>query len=294
MLFNYQSLLVGVSLVSQALSAPILESRATAAAAAFPDLERAAKLASAAYTGCIGKAFDVTITKRIYDFLTDTNGFVGYSTEKKTIAVIMRGSTSITDFVNDIDIALVTPELSGVTFPSDVKIMRGVHRPWSAVHDTIITEVKALIAKYPDYTLEAVGHSLGGALTSIAHVALAQNFPDKSLISNALNAFPIGNQAWADFGTSQSGTFNRGNNALDGVPNMYSTRLVNFKHYGTLLTNRNHAQEYYSSGTEASTVKCEGQRDKACSAGNGMYAVTPGHIASFGVIMLTAGCGYLS
>lgn len=30
MLFNYQSLLVGVSLISQALSAPILESRATA------------------------------------------------------------------------------------------------------------------------------------------------------------------------------------------------------------------------------------------------------------------------
>lgn len=124
----------------------------------------------------------------------------------------------VTDFVNDIDIALITPELSGVTFPSDVKIMRGVHRPWSAVHDTIITEVKALIAKYPDYTLEAVGHSLGGALTYIAHVALAQNFPDKSLVSNALNAFPIGNQAWADFGTSQSGTFNRGNNVLDGVP----------------------------------------------------------------------------
>ncbi|KAJ5687178.1 hypothetical protein N7536_009797 [Penicillium majusculum] len=285
MLFNYQSLLVGVSLISQALSAPILKSRATAATAAFPDLHRAAKLSSAAYTGCIGKAFDVTITKRIYDLLTDTNGFVGYSTEKKTIAVIMRGSTTITDFVNDIDIALITPELSGVNFPSDVKIMRGVHRPWSAVHDTIITEVKALIAKYPDYTLEAVGHSLGGALTSIAHVALAQNFPDKSLVSNALNAFPIGNQAWADFGTSQSGTFNRGNNVLDGVPNMYSTPLVNFKHYGT---------EYYSSGTEASTVKCEGQRDKSCSAGNGMYAVTPGHVASFGVVMLTAGCGYLS
>ena len=72
---------------------------------------------------------------------------------------------------------------------------------------------------------------------------------------------------------------------------MYSSPLVNFKHYGTVsyptdspldinvqsLINHNHAQEYYSSGTEAS-----------------MYAVTPGHIASFGVVMLTAGCGYLS
>lgn len=40
--------------------------------AAFPELQRAAQLSSAAYTGCLGKAFDVTITKRIDDFLTDT------------------------------------------------------------------------------------------------------------------------------------------------------------------------------------------------------------------------------
>lgn len=124
----------------------------------------------------------------------------------------------VTDFVNDIDIALVTPSFSGVTFPSDVKIMRGINRPWSAVHETIIAEVKSLIAKYPDYTLEAVGHSLGGALTYLAHVALAQNFPDKQITSNALAAFPIGNEAWANFAGSQPGTLNRGNNILDGVP----------------------------------------------------------------------------
>ncbi|KAJ5227882.1 hypothetical protein N7489_008590 [Penicillium chrysogenum] len=284
MLFNCQSLLVGISLISQALSAPILESRATADASAFPDLHRAAQLSSAAYSGCRGNAFDVTITKRIDHLLTGTDGFIGYSTEKKKISVIMRGSTSIVDILNDIDIHLVTPSLSGVTFPSDVQIMRGINRPWSAVHDTVIAEVKSLIAKYPDYTLEAIGHSLGGALTSIAHVALAQNFPDKELTSNALAAFPIGNEAWANFAGSQPGTFNRGNNVLDGVPNMYSSGLVNFKHYGT---------EYYSSGSEASCVKCEGQRDRACSAGNGMYAVTIGHFSSFGITMLTAGCGGL-
>ncbi|OQE38498.1 hypothetical protein PENCOP_c008G04758 [Penicillium coprophilum] len=284
MLFNYQSLLVGVSLISQVLSAPLLESRATPATSAFPDLQRAAKLSSAAYSGCIGKAFDVTITKRIYDLLTDTNGFVGYSTENKKISVVMRGSTTIADILNDIDTTLVTPSLSGVTFPSGVKIMRGLNKPWSAVHDEVIAEVKSLIAKYPDYTLEATGHSLGGALTYIAHVALAQNFPGKALTSNALAAFPIGNEAWANFAGSQAGTLNRGNNIADGVPNMYVSGLFNFKHYGT---------EYYSSGLKLTCVKCEGQRDLACSAGNGMYSVTVGHFSSFGITMMGAGCGLL-
>lgn len=124
----------------------------------------------------------------------------------------------VADILNDIDTTLVTPSLSGVNFPSDVKIMRGINRPWSAVHDTVIAEVKALVAKYPTYSLEATGHSLGGALTYISHVALAQNFPGKALTSTALAAFPIGNSAWATFASSQAGTLKRGNNIADGVP----------------------------------------------------------------------------
>lgn len=124
----------------------------------------------------------------------------------------------VQNILNDIDITLVTPSLSGVSFPSDVKIMRGINRPWSSVHEDVIEEVKSLVEKYPDYTLESTGHSLGGSLTYISYVALAQNFPDREITSNALAAFPIGNEAWVNFASSQNGTMNRGNNAADGVP----------------------------------------------------------------------------
>jgi hypothetical protein len=127
-------------------------------------------------------------------------------------------TASVIDILNDIDTTLVEPALSGVSFPSGVKIMRGISRPWSAVHDSVIAEVKALIAKYPTYTLEATGHSLGGSLTYLSHVALAQNFPGKQLTSSALAAFPIGNSAWASFAGAQAGTLKRGNNIADGVP----------------------------------------------------------------------------
>lgn len=122
------------------------------------------------------------------------------------------------DFINDVDTILVTPSLSGVSFPARVQIMRGIYNPWASVHDSVISEVKSLVAKYPDYTLESAGHSLGGSLTYVSYVALAQNFPGKEITSNALAAFPIGNAAWASFGSSQNGTLNRGNNAGDGVP----------------------------------------------------------------------------
>jgi hypothetical protein len=138
---------------------------------------------------------------------------IPYNTE------ILLLTLAVTDIMNDVSTTLVTPSLSGVNFPSGVKIMSGINRPWSAVHDGIISEVKTLIAKYPDYTLEATGHSLGGSLTYISHVALAQNFPEKQLTSYAMAAFPIGNEAWANFAGSQAkGTLYRGNNIGDGVP----------------------------------------------------------------------------
>jgi hypothetical protein len=124
----------------------------------------------------------------------------------------------VTDILNDIDTTLVTPSLSGVNFPSGVQVMAGVYNPWASVHNTVISAVRSLIAEYPSYTLESTGHSLGGSLTYLSYIALAQNFPGKSIASNALAAFPIGNTAFANFGQSQAGVLDRGNNALDGVP----------------------------------------------------------------------------
>ncbi|KAJ5818567.1 hypothetical protein N7474_004158 [Penicillium riverlandense] len=259
-----------------------MKSRATAA---FAELQRAADLSSAAYTGCTGSAFDVKITKEINDATTDTQGYVGYSISKKRISVVMRGSTTTVDIANDIDTTLVVPSLSGVQFPSGVQIMKGIFSPWSSIHSDVISEVASLIEQYPDYTLESAGHSLGGSLTYLSYVALAQNFPDKQITSNAMAAFPIGNAAWANFGSSQNGTLNRGNNVADGVPNMYVSVPYNFVHYGT---------EYYSYGTAATCLKCSGERDTQCSAGNGMVGVTAGHFSSFGVVMGAAGCGSLT
>ncbi|PWY71141.1 lipase [Aspergillus eucalypticola CBS 122712] len=279
MLFKKSIALVGVAVIPVAYA--VTAKRATPDPAEWTELHRAALLSSAAYSGCVGSAFDVTITKQIYDVITDAKGYIGYSTEKKRITIAMKGSTTVEDFANDEDVILVTPSLSGVSFPSGVQVMQGVYWPWSSVHDTVIAEVKALIEQYPDYDLESTGHSLGGSLTYLSYIALAQNFPEKNVISNALAAYPIGNSAFANFGTSLNGTLNRGNNAGDGVPNLYVSAPTYFVHYGT---------EYYSSGTQSSTVKCVGERDTQCSAGDGQVGITLAHFSNFGVVMDEAGC----
>lgn len=96
------------------------------------------------------------------------------------------------------------------------------------MHDQVIQEIAALIEQYPDYTLESTGPSLGGSLTYLSYIALSQNFPNKNTTSNALAAFPIGNSAFAAFGTEQAGLLRRGNNYDDGVPVSFSSSLLLF------------------------------------------------------------------
>lgn len=79
---------------------------------------------------------------------------------------------------------------------------------------------------------------------------------------------------------------------------MYVSALYNFQHYGTVSAIPDPSciliftiiQEYYSSGLSTTCLKCQGQRDLLCSAGNLMYGVTAGHFQSFGITMAAAGC----
>ena len=131
---------------------------------------------------------------------------------------------------------LVTPVLSGVTFPPGTEVMAGVFGPWASVHDQVIAEVQRLVNLYPDYSLESTGHSLGGSLTYLSYIALAQNFQEKNVTSNALAAYPIGNAIFADFGSSQKGYLRRGNNEDDGVP--VSHRLSSLQTVPCMLNDR--------------------------------------------------------
>jgi len=124
-------------------------------------------------------------------------------------------------------------------------------------------------------------------------------------------AYPIGNQAFADFRSSQNGTLNRENNAMmvfseypakstaNIVQNLCAT-IPGFKHYGMLSSlvpyNKGAgqamvSQEYYSSGTQDPCVKCQGERDDSCSAGNGKISIADGHHYNYGIHMGEVRCG---
>ncbi|KAH8691689.1 hypothetical protein BGW36DRAFT_400911 [Talaromyces proteolyticus] len=176
----YTSTVTGLSLIALitwAYASPLLQGRATSDPGVFAEMQRAAKLSSAAYTGYTGTAFDATITTQLNDKATDTQGFIGYLTTEGQISVLMRGSPTTAG-----SSIYCHGTRSGVTFPSGVQVMEDVFSPWSSIHKKVIQD----------------------------------NFPDNNVTSNALAAFPIGNCDFAAIGTDHPGLLRRVNNEDDG------------------------------------------------------------------------------
>lgn len=155
-------------------------------------------------------------------YLTWIQGFIGVSDQRKRIEIVFRGSNEAKDYRNDLDIRKIAiTGLSGTTWPTGVEVMHGIHNPWSAVHNDVIAQVKTLTAKHPTYAIGITGHSLGGSLTYLGFPVLAQIFPDKEIVAAPLNAFPIGNEAFAEMSTkliSRNRIVRRGTERGDGTP----------------------------------------------------------------------------
>jgi len=148
-------------------------------------------LLSAAYAGCTGKTHDVTITHQISDratttqvsllhslsycgMLTKNQEYIGISDQRKRIVMTFRDSDQLSDYRNDLDTrkeAIIS--LSGATVPASVEVMRGIFRPWSAVHTDVITQFKNRRSKYPSYRTTITGQSLGCSISYLEFPVLA-------------------------------------------------------------------------------------------------------------------------
>ncbi|KAG5641518.1 hypothetical protein DXG03_004823 [Asterophora parasitica] len=148
--------------------------------------------------------------------LSDTQGYIARDDTRKEIVVAFRGSTSPKDFLTDASILLVPflsrgvnapgksfslhhlqmrfrteylqrtfesiPDFCAGMFPWMFKRLLLSHphtifTSWNSLATKIISTVEFELTAHPGYTIVTSGHSLGGALSSVAGIALRENFP---------------------------------------------------------------------------------------------------------------------
>jgi hypothetical protein len=176
------------------------------------DVMHAAALSHAAYSS----PNDVSSVNHNFIYQEKTEELYGLTKlveASRTLFVSFRGSTNLQDFVNNLDFRLVPLD----TPQSKVRIHAGFHRRFRLIEASLKEAVHAQSDRFD--RIIVTGHSLGGALASIASVYLA-NMVQKNVYCVSFGSPRVGNREFVDlFRKSVSGS-RRFVNSGDPVPSI--------------------------------------------------------------------------
>ena len=98
------------------------------------------------------------------DFFHECSGYVAVSHVDKAIAVTFRGSNSFNQAFVQVVEALASPKTAFLEGEAQTYWKRGFETLWQYME----AEVKVLVSENPTYQTWVAGHSLGGAMASLA------------------------------------------------------------------------------------------------------------------------------
>ncbi|KAF8575204.1 alpha/beta-hydrolase [Ramaria rubella] len=273
-----------------AVSALPLETRSVSQAV-LDNLVFYFQYASSAYSIVCLRPNGNTLVLEFSDILTDTQGFVARDDDRQEIVVAMRGSSSLEDFLVDADILLTEYQSPGVSAPSGTEVHSGFLAAYNSVADTIISTVQDQLNTHPGYSLVTSGHSLGGALSSLAAASLKGNFPFADVIMYTYGMYTTrgqprtGNPTYASWINEQFGSkVFRGVHTFDGVPTLIP-QLIGYRHHGV---------EYWSNpdpSSTANTKQCAADgEDPTCSDSIPSTGINVAHTIYYGILAITPFC----
>jgi len=154
------------------------------------------------------------VTNVIDDKAEDVQGYIGYMQSQSSIYVVFRGSTSISDWVNNLDAVLTS-------YPkcSKCEVHKGFYSAEKSVIGIIISAVQTLKKQFPSYTVVVTGHSLGAAVATLTTWDLL----DKGISPIRMFHFGsprVGNTAFAEAFSNTIGDRNRVTHYKDMVPHV--------------------------------------------------------------------------
>ncbi|PPQ92070.1 hypothetical protein CVT25_007318 [Psilocybe cyanescens] len=123
-----------------------------------------------------------TYVAQISNPITDTQGFIARDDRKKEIVISFRATITLQDEVfTDARISLVPMHSPGVVATGDILVHEGFRDAWNSVASFVLDTVQSELANHPGYSIVTTGHSLGGALSSLAAITLKANLPNVTM-----------------------------------------------------------------------------------------------------------------
>lgn len=144
---------------------------------------------------------------------TDVTGYVAVDHTNKLIVVAFRGSSTVDSWFTNLDFDTVTTDIcSGCT------AHHGFWNSWIDARDRVLSAVKQASTTYSNYQIAVTGHSLGGAIASLAAAQLRNSGYTVALYN--YGSPRIGGTKISSYITNQAGGNYRVTHWNDPVPKL--------------------------------------------------------------------------
>ena len=153
----------------------------------------------------------VTIDESTYD----TQGFVGYLTSQKKIYVVFRGSTSITDWLEDLSELLCDSE-----YCNGCSVHCGFQETEKKAFPLVLNAVLKVHAMLPDYGIVVTGHSLGAAVSTLVVLDLLNEKLGVPVSLHNFGSPRVGNDEFVEFASNAIVDRTRNTHYKDIVPHV--------------------------------------------------------------------------
>ncbi|KAJ4324305.1 hypothetical protein N0V94_001363 [Neodidymelliopsis sp. IMI 364377] len=164
-----------------------------------------------------------TVTEFENSIKSDVTGFVATDSTNKLIVLSFRGSRSVRNWLTNLNFPVI-PTTICTTCGSSV----GFWSSWLEAQTNVLAAIKKAQAQYPGYKVVATGHSLGGALASLAAAVLRSQGTTVDLYT--YGAPKVGLEGLAQYlsATSKGQTY-RVTHKADPVPKL-PPALLGYRH----------------------------------------------------------------
>jgi hypothetical protein len=123
----------------------------------------------------------------------DTQAYVWLFKDTKTLFVSFRGTNSLTDIKHDLDYRLMPLDSDHPT----VKVHAGFRNKFKSIEAGLISVLDEHLKMFDKIAL--TGHSLGGALASLAAPLLGEKYPSKSIHCLTFGSPRVGDRGFVDW-----------------------------------------------------------------------------------------------
>ena len=175
-----------------------------------------------------GPASGFLYKETLYHPSTDINGYIGVLPSTRSIYIVIRGTSSILNWIDDLQLQLQPY----TTYPEcNCHVHTGFYKSVLGITNKTLHTLRILKAKYPFYSIIATGHSYGASTS----VLLALEMQKEGFSINVYNYGQprIGDALFAQFTNTQIKEYWRMTHAKDTVPHLPPTEPFLYEHSTT-------------------------------------------------------------